>query len=187
MLVTLRSAQRVDAPELIQANIDSHSHHHPWAQPFTDQDGFDTWFGDTFTGANAGLVARETASGEIVGVVNLSQIFRRGFQNAYLGYYGMAASAGRGLMTEAVRLAARYAFDEIGLHRLEANIQPDNTRSLALARRVGFRREGFSPRYLRIDGVWRDHERWALLADEPGLDAGATSVSDDPVCREGLE
>jgi ribosomal-protein-alanine N-acetyltransferase len=69
-------------------------------------------------------------------------------------------------MTEALRAAAAYAFGELGLHRLEANIQPDNAASLALARRVGFRKEGYSPRYLRIDGAWRDHERWALLADE---------------------
>ena len=99
-------------------------------------------------------------------MINLSQIFRKGFQNAYLGYYGMVAFAGRGLMTEAVRLATRYAFDEIGRHRLEANIQPANLASIALAKRIGFRREGFSPRYLRIGGVWCDHERWALLADE---------------------
>ena len=99
--------------------------------------------------------------------MNFSQIFRKGFQNAYLGYYGMVAFAGRGLMTEAVRLATRYAFDELGLHRLEANVQPANTASIALIRRVGFRKEGFSPRYLRINGVWCDHERWALLADEP--------------------
>jgi ribosomal-protein-alanine N-acetyltransferase len=70
-----------------------------------------------------------------------------------------------GLMTEALRAAAGFAFSELGLHRLEENIQPENHASLALARRVGFQREGFSPRYLHIDGDWRDHERWALLAD----------------------
>ena len=69
-------------------------------------------------------------------------------------------------MTEAVRLTIAHAFAEIGLHRLEANIQPANRRSIALAKRVGFRKEGFSPRYLKIGGSWCDHERWALLADE---------------------
>ena len=69
-------------------------------------------------------------------------------------------------MTQAVKMAANYAFDEIGLHRLEANIQPENLSSIALVRRVGFLQEGFSPRYLRIGGVWRDHERWALLVDQ---------------------
>jgi ribosomal-protein-alanine N-acetyltransferase len=70
-----------------------------------------------------------------------------------------------GLMTAALRAAAVFAFDELGLHRLEANIQPENTASIALVRRLGFDKEGYSPRYLRIDGVWRDLERWALLAD----------------------
>ena len=164
--ISLTPAKRSDSVELIQANVESGPHHAPWMQPFTDQEGFEQWFGTLFTGANVGLVARDLQSGGIVGVTNLSQIFHKGFQNAYLGYYGMAAFAGRGLMTEAVRLTTRYAFGELGLHRLEANIQPGNLRSIALVQRVGFRKEGFSPRYLRINAVWCDHERWALLADE---------------------
>lgn len=111
------------------------------------------------------LIARHTERRAVVGVFNLSQIFRKGFQNAYLGFYGNAEFAGQGFMTEALRLTVSFAFSELQLHRLEANIQPENTRSIALVRRVGFRKEGFSPRYLRIGGQWRDHERWALLAD----------------------
>lgn len=99
-------------------------------------------------------------------MLNLSEIVRGAFHNAYLGYYGMAACAGRGLMGEALRQVLGRAFGEVGLHRLEANIQPGNTASIALVRRLGFRLEGYSPRYLRIDGEWRDHKRWALLADE---------------------
>ncbi|VWB80544.1 phosphinothricin acetyltransferase [Burkholderia metallica] len=68
-------------------------------------------------------------------------------------------------MTDAMRAAIGVAFDELGLHRVEANIQPGNHASIALVRRLGFTKEGFSPRYLRIGGEWRDHERWALLAD----------------------
>jgi ribosomal-protein-alanine N-acetyltransferase len=73
---------------------------------------------------------------------------------------------GRGLMSEAVSLVVTQAFEELGLHRVEANIQPDNKPSIALVRGLGFRQEGYSPRYLRIAGEWRDHERWAILADE---------------------
>ena len=99
-------------------------------------------------------------------MVNVNCIVRGLFQSAYLGYYVGAAFAGRGYMAEGLALVVRHAFSEMGLHRLEANIQPDNAASIALARRCGFRKEGFSPRYLRISGEWRDHERWALLADE---------------------
>jgi ribosomal-protein-alanine N-acetyltransferase len=68
-------------------------------------------------------------------------------------------------MGEAMRLVTRYAFDEMGLHRLEANIQPANTASIALVRSCGFVQEGYSPDYLRVFGEWRDHERWAIRAD----------------------
>jgi ribosomal-protein-alanine N-acetyltransferase len=163
--VTLRPVIRSDAAELIQANIASREHHAPWVQPFTDLDGFENWFGQSLTGPNRSVIARHAATGEIVGVVNLSQIVWGVFRSAYVGYYGMIGYSRRGLMTETLRLAAAYAFDALGLHRLEANIQPGNLASLALVQRAGFRKEGFSPRYLRIGGVWCDHERWALLAD----------------------
>ena len=68
-------------------------------------------------------------------------------------------------MTEGMGLVLDYAFSELGLHRLEANIQPGNTASIALVRRCGFVREGFSEKYLKIGGEWRDHERWAIRAD----------------------
>ena len=99
-------------------------------------------------------------------MVNVSEIVRGFFQSAYMGYYGMAGMNGRGLMGDAVRLTVTHAFHGLGLHRLEANIQPGNEPSRALAKRLGFRQEGYSPRYLKIDGEWRDHERWAVLADE---------------------
>ena len=163
-VIIARGAQ-ADRTELLRANQDSRAHHLPWVEPFTDDAGFDAWIARTLIGPHVGLVARETASARIVGVVNINEIVAGTFQSAYLGYYGMAWCAGRGLMTEAVRLAVRYAFDTLGLHRVEANIQPGNARSIALVRRLGFTREGFSPRYLRVGGEWRDHERWARLAD----------------------
>lgn len=165
--VTIAPVAQSDATELIAANIASRDYHAPWAYPFTDRDGFDVWFGNVVTGPNVGLVARSEEGRGIVGVVNLNQIVWGAFRSAYLGYYGMAAFAGQGYMAAAVRLAVAHAFDTLGLHRLEANIQPANTASVALVQRLGFRREGFSPRYLRIGGVWCDHERWALLADDP--------------------
>jgi len=164
--IAIKPAVWSDAVDLIQANIENQRFHAPWVEPFTDMDGFERWFSGLGSGQAVGMIARDTQTNGIVGVTNLSQIFRKGFQNAYLGFYGMAGYARRGLMAEAVRLTALYAFGDLGLHRLEANIQPENAASIALVRRVGFRREGFSPRYLQVGGVWRDHERWALLADD---------------------
>jgi ribosomal-protein-alanine N-acetyltransferase len=69
-------------------------------------------------------------------------------------------------MTEGLSLVLDRGFEETGFHRLEANIQPGNLASSTLVSRLGFRKEGFSPRYLMIDGVWRDHDRWAILSDE---------------------
>jgi len=105
-------------------------------------------------------------SQELVGVINLNEIVHGSFQSAYLGYYAFHPHAGQGFMTAALAVALLHAFRHLGLHRVEANIQPDNARSLALVKRHGFRREGFSPRYLKLGGRWRDHERWALLREQ---------------------
>ena len=101
-----------------------------------------------------------------MGTMNLSQIFHGGFRSAYLGYYVGARYANRGYMTEALQMTLKYAFEDLKLHRLEANIQPQNIASIALVRRAGFVKEGFSRRYLKIGGRWRDHERWAILAED---------------------
>ena len=69
-------------------------------------------------------------------------------------------------MQSGLRLVLRYAFRELRLHRVEASIQPDNPRSVSLVSRCGFRKEGYSPRYLKIGGKWQDHERWAILVDD---------------------
>ncbi len=85
---------------------------------------------------------------------------------ATLDYYAFVPHASRGYMTEGLSLALRWVFGKLRLHRVEANIQPGNDVSRALVRRLGFRREGFSARYLKIAGRWRDHERWALVAED---------------------
>jgi [ribosomal protein S5]-alanine N-acetyltransferase len=166
--IRLRRVTCADATDLISANRASQEYHLPWVTSFTDQAGFDSWFARCLTGPNVGLVAREVVSDRVVGVININEIVAGAFQSAYLGYYGMLSFSRKGLMTEALRAAVGYAFGDLGMHRLEANIQPGNIASIALVRRLGFHKEGFSPRYLRINGEWRDHERWALLADMPG-------------------
>ena len=110
------------------------------------------------------VVLRE--NGDLVGVINVSEIVRGQFRSAYLGYYAFVPHAGHGYMTEGLTLALRWAFRGLRLHRVEANIQPGNQPSRALVRGLGFRREGFSRRYLKVVGRWRDHERWALVAED---------------------
>jgi ribosomal-protein-alanine N-acetyltransferase len=106
------------------------------------------------------------ASAELVGVINLNEIVRGIFQSAYLGYYAFEPFAGMGLMSEGLALVLEQAFGPLGLHRLEANVQPGNQRSARLVANLGFRLEGLSPRYLKIGGRWRDHQRWAILVDD---------------------
>jgi ribosomal-protein-alanine N-acetyltransferase len=107
-----------------------------------------------------------TEEQELAGVVNVSEIVRGRFQSGYLSYYAFEPHSGHGYMTEGIRAVISKTFRVLRLHRLEANIQPGNEPSRRLAQRLGFRLEGFSPRYLKIAGKWRDHERWALTAEE---------------------
>jgi ribosomal-protein-alanine N-acetyltransferase len=104
--------------------------------------------------------------GKLVGVINISQIFMRALRSAYLGYYVFEPFAREGYMTDGLSLALREAFRKLKLHRVESNIQPGNRPSKKLVRKLGFRLEGYSPRYLKVDGAWRDHERWALTVED---------------------
>jgi ribosomal-protein-alanine N-acetyltransferase len=106
-----------------------------------------------------------TEDDELAGVVNISEIVRGRFQSGYLGYYAFAPHDRHGYMTAGIRAVVSRAFRALHLHRLEANIQPGNDSSRRLVQRLGFKLEGYSPRYLKIAGKWRDHERWALTAE----------------------
>lgn len=156
----------LDDDDLAQRNAANRNYHGPWSAPFADRDGFIAFHAAMQAPENCALVARAGADGAAIGVISFTRIARGNFQSAYCGYYGYAETAGQGLMREAVALALGHAFGPLALHRVEANIQPGNARSIALVTALGFRREGYSPAYLRIDGEWRDHERWALLSDE---------------------
>lgn len=112
-----------------------------------------------------GMLVCRTADDQIVASVNISQIVRGGFHSAYMGYQAFSPYAGQGYMTAAMPLVLRVVFGVLRLHRVEANIQPENAASLALVRRAGFVNEGYSERYLKIAGRWRDHERWAITVE----------------------
>jgi len=102
-------------------------------------------------------------SDEIVGTFNLSEIVRGRLQSAFLGYEAFVPHQHKGYMFEGMRLLLSEAFGPLNLHRIEANIQPENYASKALAKKSGFRQEGLSPQYLFIAGKWCDHERWAII------------------------
>jgi ribosomal-protein-alanine N-acetyltransferase len=149
--------------DLVDASVDLHR---PWTYPPADAATYRRLLERNRADNFYALLARRTEDNALVGLFEFSDVARGNFQNAYLGYWVGGPYAGKGYMREGMQLALRFAFNELRLHRIEANIQPANTRSLALARKAGFRREGFSPRYLKIGGRWRDHERWAILSDE---------------------
>jgi ribosomal-protein-alanine N-acetyltransferase len=153
-----------DHSEFLRAVQQSRVLHHPWVAPPSTPDAFTAYLGRTRSESNVGFLLR--SEGRLVGVVNVDNIVLRAFCSAHLGYYAFRGMEGRGLMTEGVALVLGHAFDRLGLHRLEANIQPDNSRSIAVVRRLGFVQEGFSKRYLRVNGEWRDHERWALTIED---------------------
>lgn len=108
----------------------------------------------------------EPQSKALAGVININDIVRYSEQSGRLGYYAFAPLAGTGLMFAGLSLVVRVAFRELGLHRLEANIQRSNVRSIALVEGLGFEREGTARGFLKIGNRWRDHERWALLKDD---------------------
>ena len=164
--VHLRVLRRADREEFLRLAAESRELHRPWTYPPEHPDQFDELYARSRREDCVCLLACLRDTGEVAGVLIISQIVRAAFQSAYLGYYAHQRHAGRGLMREAMAQTVLHAFGPIGLHRLEANIQPSNQASIALARSAGFRLEGFSPRYLLIGGQWRDHERYAITADD---------------------
>ncbi len=172
LLLTLPAPER--APAMAAYFLRNSEHFAPWDPPrppgfFTD--GF--WRRKLAVNREelaAGLSARffvHDRDDEVVGMVNFTNIARGPFQGCNLGYGLDQARQGRGLMTEALRRALAWAFEDLGLHRVEANYVPTNERSGAVLRRLGFVVEGYARDYLFIDGRWRDHVRTALTNPNP--------------------
>ncbi|HKB67790.1 MAG TPA: GNAT family protein [Pyrinomonadaceae bacterium] len=164
--VLLRAPTSKDRAEFIALNRASRRFHRGLVSPPTTAEQFAAFLKRSNTETSVCVFICLVTDGSIIGAMSLSQIFRGGFQNAYLGYYVGAGYANQGYMTEALELLLRHAFSQLKLHRLEANIQPGNMASIALVKRAGFRKEGYSPSYLKISGRWQDHERWAILAED---------------------
>ena len=162
--IYLRRVARRDQRRFLAAVHASRALHRPWVHAPSTPQQFRGYVKRSRSPATLGFLVCERRTGAFVGVINISEIVLGAFRSAYLGYYAFAGFERQGLMLEGLRAVMRHAFQSMKLHRLEANIQPGNAASLALARSCGFAKEGFSPRYLKIGGRWRDHERWAIRA-----------------------
>lgn len=152
-----------DEAEFIVAARASRELHQKWVSPPVTRSSFRKKLLIMQGPVNLAYCVRQLQGNSLVGCIEITQIVRGPFRSAYLGYYAFAGRTGRGLMREGLRQVVRLAFGKLKLHRLEANIQPQNLKSIALVKACGFKREGYSPRYLKIRGRWRDHERWAIL------------------------
>jgi ribosomal-protein-alanine N-acetyltransferase len=164
--VALRPPRPEDREAFIAAMIDSAELHRPWVTPPVTAPEFHAWLTRAGRSDFDANLAVRPEDDEIVGYFNISQIIRGPLQSAFLGYGGVARWSGAGYMTAALRLVVERAFNDLALHRLEANVQPGNAPSIALVERVGFVREGFSESYLKIGGRWRDHVRFAIRAEQ---------------------
>ncbi|MBT0571707.1 GNAT family N-acetyltransferase [Curvibacter sp. CHRR-16] len=161
--ITTRPIAISDTKLFVAASRASRDLHKPWVTAPCDEDAFNRYVARFDGKLNHGFVVHIASSGELVGAINLTNIVLGAFRSGYLGYFAFSGFAGRGFMQQGLRAVVQHAFRDLKLHRLEANIQPGNASSIALVRKCGFQKEGFSPAYLKIGGRWRDHERWAIV------------------------
>lgn len=162
--IRLEAASARHEAAFLEAARRSRRLHRPWSSPPTTSARFRRYLEGSRRGSDAATLVF-SASKELVGVVNISEVVLGPFRSAYLGYYAFSPHEGRGYMTAGLAAVVNAAFRGLRLHRLEANIQPGNTASIALVKRLGFLKEGYSRRYLKIGGRWRDHERWAITVE----------------------
>jgi [ribosomal protein S5]-alanine N-acetyltransferase len=171
----IRPTDPRDASEQLRLRLANRQHTGPW-DPVRDE-SFYTEAGQRLEldldqrswaagNAYAFAVLEIDAGDRLIGRVALANIVRGPWQNATLGYWIDERSGGRGHATRAVRLALRFAFEHAGLHRVQPAIIPRNDRSVRLAEKAGFRLEGRALRYLKINGVWEDHDIYALTIED---------------------
>ena len=160
--VTLSPMTLHDMDEFIRLATLSVELHKPWIYTPSSPDEFTTYLSRFDHETAECLLIRARDTGSIAGYVTITGIARHPYQRGILGYGAFAPTAGQGYMSAGLSAVIQYAFDELQLHRLEADIQPTNTSSINLVKRLRFHKEGYSPGFIRIGGVWKDHERWAI-------------------------
>ncbi|MFI0813910.1 GNAT family N-acetyltransferase [Streptomyces echinatus] len=164
--VAIRHVSRRDYEELAVLGRESSKMLQRWLSARDDTlEAFEAYLKRFEQPTHEGFVFCLRDTGAIVGGININNIVRGTIQSGTLGYTAYASTTGRGYMTEGLGLVVQLAFGQLELHRLEANVQPDNTPSLNLVKRPGFTREGYSANFQFINGEWRDHERWAITTE----------------------
>ena len=161
--IYLRRVTHNDEAEFVGLMRASEELHQPWIQAPTTPALFKYYLQRIRRNDHEGFAICRGTDEVIVGVININNIVRGSFLSASLGYYVGATFQGQGYMQAGLTRLIDYAFSTMGLHRLEANIQPDNLRSRELVRRCGFEYEGLSKNFLFLDGAWRDHQRWCVI------------------------
>ncbi len=162
--VIIRPPSLDDQREFVSRALASRALHAPWIKAPVTPKQYVAYLDRMQESNNHGFLVCNHDLGAIVGVINATNIVLGLFRSGYLSYYAFAGFERQGYMREGLKKVLRHAFKSLKLHRLEANIQPGNRASIALVKSCGFSLEGYSPKYLKIGGQWRDHERWAILA-----------------------
>jgi [ribosomal protein S5]-alanine N-acetyltransferase len=173
--IYLRPPNSNDQAAFVSSVARSKGLHFPWVNPPASTKTFASFIERMLPPLNHCFLICTRARDELAGVVNVTNVVLGSFRSGYLEYYVFAGFERRGIMRDGLITVVRHAFSRLKLHRLEANIQPANLASIALVRSCGFVREGYSPRYLKINGRWRDHERWALVASQTRRPGGRLS------------
>jgi ribosomal-protein-alanine N-acetyltransferase len=174
-LVTLRVPFTNDFREWSTLRGESRAFLEPWEPRWTPDEldrtawrlRISRYREDYAQGTAIALFIFEKSSGKLAGGITLGNIRHGVSQSGHVGYWIGERFGGRGLMTDAVKVVARFAFDTLRLHRIEAACIPDNIRSIRVLEKAGFRREGLLRSYLRINGIWQDHYLYARIADDP--------------------
>jgi [ribosomal protein S5]-alanine N-acetyltransferase len=175
-LAHIRRPVPEDRAAFLRAVRRSRKLHRPWVTPPDTPEAFDAYVRRSRRPDHAGFLICRNDGGDLAGAANVSEIVRGPFQSAFLGYYAFTPHVRKGYLREGLALVVSYAFDELGLHRIQANVRPENVASSQLLRSLGFRLESHSPRYLFLDGDWRDHLGFVRLNEQEPPPFGASGV-----------
>jgi len=163
-MITIRKPSLQDEKNFLNAMQRSVQLHRLWVKAPQTSEEFQAYIKRSQQDNQRSLLVLK--DNQIAGVFNINEIVRGCFQNAFLGFYAVSGFENQGVMIAGLKLVLKYAFEELKLHRIEANIQPENKRSINLMKKNKFRYEGFSPRYLKINDQWCGHEHWVITYEE---------------------